>query len=429
MLSSPLQSGSVSTSSPSSIRYQNPTAVNERRSSVPASGPTRQSSLGQAASQYTHDAVSGRSTPQMTAYVGARPESANSISRRHVASPEIDRPHNQSPTFDEEETDDEQDKGHGIRRQSSIPTSGRWTPTILSGIIKKAASPVHTFNQSPSKQVSVLAKYALTDQHHGPIEAEMQHSASQGRRTPAKYQPQPDTSGAALPSVTLNQGYDYYPPPAGTVSQSYRASHPLAHAHKVSSSTTGSNSSHSFQMHDSHSRHASISATSPRLASGHTSMNVLPHQSPIMGNSTLSTANSSPLVVPHARRGAVNLRPAGRRKKAALARRRAAILAAKSSMVPPSQQLQRLLSGLIKALRCPSATAHAFTSYLHDTMQSIDMSFRCPRTGKRVWKPSWIGAYIPLLVWLVVSLSSTFTVLIWHTEVFQGEYYDQIAAR
>jgi hypothetical protein len=391
---------------------------------VPAFGPTRQSSMGKAAaSQYTHDAVSGRSTPQMAAYMGSRPESANSISRRHVISPEtvLDRQHSQSPTFEDEETDDEQDKGHGARRQSSIPTSGRWTPTILSGMIKKTASPVYTFNQSPSKQVSVQAKYAYTEQYHGPTDAEMQYTKSQGRKTPAKYQPQQDTSGAALPSVTLNQGYDYYPPPAGSISQSYRASHPLAHAHKVSSSTTGSNSSHSIQMHDSQSRHASISATSPRLSTGHASMHVLPHPSPVVGNSTHSTANSSPLVIPHARRGAINLRPAGRRKKAALARRRAALLAAKSSKVPPSQQLQRILSGLIKALRCPSATAHAFVSYLQDTLQSIDTSFRCPRTGKRVWKPSWIGAYIPLLIWLVVSLTSTFTVLIWHTEVFQGE--------
>jgi hypothetical protein len=362
------------------------------------------------AAQTNHDALSGRNTPQAAvAYVGARPDSAGAVNRRHGISPDtiVDRQYSQSPTFDDEEnTDDEVDKGHGPRRQSSLNTNGRWTPTILSGIIKTAASPVYSFSQPG---------YKRAEEQDSMAGAELQRSMSQGRKTPAKYQSKQET--LPTPGVTLNQGYDYYPPAPQSTSQSYRASHPLSHAHKVSTSTISTNSSHSIQMQSppskSHSRHASSMLTlSPTL-----------QHSPMVGNSTVSTANSSPLVIPHARRGAVDLRPAGRRKQVALAkRRRAAAIAASTPKVSLLQQMRHVLSVFVRALRCPADTARQTTLHLQSTLDSIDTSFRDPRTGKRVWKPTWLDAYVPLLIWLVVSLSSTISVIIWHTEVFQGEF-------
>ena len=399
------------------------------RSPSSFAAPVRQSSLGKAAAhaaQTLIDAVSGRNTPQSAVHVGARPDSASAINRRHVASPDdfADQQGHSfaSPSVFDETADDEQDKGHGVRRQSS----GRWTPTILGGIMRKTGSPVHPFQQLSSKSQGSPRFQVVHTEQEGPPEVE---APSHGRKTPARYRSAEETMGPKL-GLTLNQPAEYYPPSTHSPSQPYRGSHPLSHAHKVSISSA-SNSSHSIQMHSSprlssHSRHTSLH-TSPHMSthSRHTSMHMLPaafQPSPTLSPSAADTANSSPLIVPQARRGAINLRPNSKKRAAAATRRRrAAALAAESPKKPFRVQLLELLSVVVRALRCPSSTARSCRWYIQSTLASIDQSFRDPHSGKRVWSPSWLGAYIPLLIWLVVSLSSTITVLIWHTQVFQGE--------
>lgn len=70
----------------------------------------------------------------------------------------------------------------------------------------------------------------------------------------------------------------------------------------------------------------------------------------------------------------------------------------------------------------PIHTTRKVKSSVLTTARSIDLAFREPQheTGKRVWWPEWLGAYIPLLIWLGVSVSSTVIVLIFHTQVFRA---------
>ncbi|PKI83601.1 hypothetical protein MVES_002671 [Malassezia vespertilionis] len=47
-----------------------------------------------------------------------------------------------------------------------------------------------------------------------------------------------------------------------------------------------------------------------------------------------------------------------------------------------------------------------------------DEAFRDPETGARSWNPPWFEAYIPFIIWLGVSVTSTVIVVIFHTAVF-----------
>ncbi|WFD39892.1 uncharacterized protein MJAP1_002874 [Malassezia japonica] len=47
-----------------------------------------------------------------------------------------------------------------------------------------------------------------------------------------------------------------------------------------------------------------------------------------------------------------------------------------------------------------------------------DEAFREPDTGARCWHPPWLHAYIPLMIWLGVTLASTAIVVVFHSAVF-----------
>lgn len=413
---------SVTIATPTSARHLHSSPTSERRSSLPASArddltfsttgrssyraPVRQGSLGKGSSPHDRDAHSGRDTPTSTKTLTGRPDSAASINRRNVVSPEglSEAQYASYPTIvDDADDDDEQFKGHGARRQSSVP-SGRWTPTLLSGIIRKATSPVHSFHTPMTKQASIKTLASIDDDE--------QHM--QGRMTPVRYRPAEEHNDPK--HATLSRQYEF--PQTHLQHALSQGSHPLSHAHTLSNSTA-SNSSHSIQMQaspqlQSHSRSTSIHT----IASSTGPIQV----SPTLGPSSTNTATSSPLIVPQARRGAINLRPAKQSKKAAaLARRKkAAAIEAARSKRPLRLQIVAIISLFIRALRCPSGAAQSCRKYVEGTMSNIDKAFRDPRTGQRVWKPSWFSAYIPLIIWLVISLSSTITVLIWHTQVFRA---------
>lgn len=310
--------------------------------------------------------------------------------------------------FDEREfsevLDDEQGKGHGNRRSSAGPSSGRWTPTILSNMLRRAEgrfSPVSPFASSQSsvphhpsssfKPVSPRYANAVTNADDTKRHEELEVN----RKTPAQYRPKdsPSTKPVFL-DENCQPISDYY--------GSALHRHPLSHAHKMSVSTA-SNSSHSVQMSPgtvTHSRHASLHAT-PLQAS------------PVVH--TGSSMSSSPLIVPQARRGAVNLQPQARRKRTAAGRQQSP-----SHTTPIHIQAFQFLHLTFWALAHPFRTCASIQQTFLSTLYSIDTAFRDPRTGARVWKPVWLSAYVPLLIWLAISLSSTITVLIWHTQVFQA---------
>ncbi|PWN38266.1 uncharacterized protein FA14DRAFT_24684 [Meira miltonrushii] len=441
----------------------------------------------------------GRNTPQSASvfansgnFIVNRPGSASAINRRrseHIASP-IDQHsshqwpsnsptygqnqhvhHPQSATishyhpyqnvFEEEGItfeDDEQDKGHGASRRASASfaannSGGRWTPTILSNMLRKAEgrfSPVSTFtnhnaaastassSHKSAQPISPRFKMVTSEPEEMAQEDEEvaydtnDQPALGGRKTPARYRPQTE-SGPKLGLVIEQPSQEASNVVMNTVSGSgyggrsasrnhskangaytpsspaTRQMHPLSHAHKMSTASSTSASSHSIKMQSpqmmSHSRHASLHKNPLQ-------------SSPNIGPSSGSGANASPLIVPQARRGAINLRHANRRGKSGGGGKRRNRVTSHS--VPIHIQVVRILKLVFWALLHPLGACKSFSSFITTTMHDIDKAFRDPRTGNRVWRPAWLGAYVPLLIWLAVSLSSTFTVLVWHTEVFQG---------
>ncbi|PWY98395.1 hypothetical protein BCV70DRAFT_164762 [Testicularia cyperi] len=134
-------------------------------------------------------------------------------------------------------------------------------------------------------------------------------------------------------------------------------------------------------------------------------------------NSHHSTHSSihigSPIVVPQARRGAVHLRPRRRRR---VARQFKPQLTVKQKLVVAVAGLVQLL----RLLASPVEALHRFREWRIDTRIWLDEAFRDPTTGARSYRPPWLQAYVPLLIWLGISLTSTATVITFHTEVFVG---------
>lgn len=127
----------------------------------------------------------------------------------------------------------------------------------------------------------------------------------------------------------------------------------------------------------------------------------------------------SPIVVPQARRGAVRLQPRRRRRVA-------------RPIKPKRTWRQSVLVWLatlvhfVRLLASPAEALRRFREYCTDTRISIDDAFRHPQTGMRSYYPPWLQAYVPLLIWLGISLTSTALVITFHTEVFIG--LDHMAA-
>lgn len=134
-------------------------------------------------------------------------------------------------------------------------------------------------------------------------------------------------------------------------------------------------------------------------------------------------SHTSPLFVPQARRGPINLKVLGGR------RRRRRQHRAKRRSHPPTPLLRRVadaISTVAWHTIHPIHTARVIDASARSSLHHADQAFRDPTTGQRCWWPAWIHAYIPLLIWLVVSLSSTFIVLIFHTQVFTA--LDQLSS-
>ncbi|KAI3489893.1 hypothetical protein L1887_45986 [Cichorium endivia] len=127
----------------------------------------------------------------------------------------------------------------------------------------------------------------------------------------------------------------------------------------------------------------------------------------------------SPIVIPQARRGAVRLQPRRRRRVA-------------RPIKPKRTWRQSVLVWLatlvhfVRLLASPAEALRRFREYCTDTRISIDDAFRHPQTGMRSYYPPWLQAYVPLLIWLGISLTSTALVITFHTEVFIG--LDHMAA-
>lgn len=218
------------------------------------------------------------------------------------------------------------------------------------------------------------AKLALEDDEREPDGA--------GRRTPAKYRPSRGSGKVKSNSTDPS----WYPPPLSY----HRGTTPTGH--RTSAAAGSSMSSHHSSIH---------------IGGG--------GSSPVQGS-------SSPLVVPQARRGAINLKSSSKSDAKAKARsRRRARRRRSRPRRPFFQALFAFCANVIWHVAHPIHTVRVFKSYVVSLVRDVDHAFRDPIDGRRVWWPEWIGAYIPLLIWLGISITSTVTVLIFHKQVFKGK--------
>ncbi|KAI3614650.1 hypothetical protein CBS9595_003921 [Malassezia furfur] len=114
-------------------------------------------------------------------------------------------------------------------------------------------------------------------------------------------------------------------------------------------------------------------------------------------------AMHSTIVAPQARRGAVWLQ-SRRRARQRRAAHRPGVL--------------RRVASALATLAHPRQLARQLARRGAEQLRYWDEAFREPDTGQRCWRPPWLHAYIPLLIWLVVTLASTTLVLTFHTAVF-----------
>lgn len=118
---------------------------------------------------------------------------------------------------------------------------------------------------------------------------------------------------------------------------------------------------------------------------------------------TISMDEAEPIVAPQARHGAVYLQPRGVRT--CRFRRRSVWARVKA--------LARLVCHPRECLVL--AYQHVCAQYAY-----WDHAFRDPVTDQRTWWPPWMQSYAPLLVWVMISLSSTLLVMLFHTPLFHA---------
>ncbi|WFD35147.1 hypothetical protein MCUN1_001996 [Malassezia cuniculi] len=134
---------------------------------------------------------------------------------------------------------------------------------------------------------------------------------------------------------------------------------------------------------------------------------------PVRTNSA-SEPEGSGIVAPQARHGAVWLQM--ERSPKHNRRRRA-------PRKPRRVQIADMLNATIACMRLlvhPRDAVRVAASHIEAQCNYWDEAFRDPTTGQRAWRPPWLSAYIPLLIWLAVSVCSSATVLVFHNQVFQA---------
>ncbi|WFD28232.1 hypothetical protein MNAN1_003238 [Malassezia nana] len=119
------------------------------------------------------------------------------------------------------------------------------------------------------------------------------------------------------------------------------------------------------------------------------------------------------LVAPQARHGAVYLRDMrpGRRRHRKVPR-----MSPAQALVACGRRLLALLALLVHPRDLVAQTRAGLVAHA----QAWDDAFRDPATHQRCWWPEWLAAYLPLLIWLGVSVLSTTLVVLFHTHVFHA---------
>lgn len=305
------------------------------------------------------------------------------------------------------------------RRSRSPAVQRVASPSLLnSGIGRAAVSAAQSIMDAMagrSSPVIVRSKHpsrddcdSLSDDEAGKGHGRRAAASVAARFTPSTHHPRHHQH--AQPHAHFNEKpspvspYDQVHPPhamsadvswPASISESRRAT-PAAYRPRPASVNRRRGSTHIDQQPTA----AADDSTDMNLPNGHKST----HSSILIG---------SPIVIPQARRGAVRLRPRRKRKVA--------------RQIKPQRTLRQsllvflaTLVHFVRLLASPAEAYRRFREYCIDTRIAIDDSFRDPQTGMRSYYPPWLQAYVPLLIWLGISLSSTALVITFHTQVFIG---------
>lgn len=139
---------------------------------------------------------------------------------------------------------------------------------------------------------------------------------------------------------------------------------------------------------------------------------------------SIAMDTSMRLATPQARRGAINLNNNSYSKSKSKRKRLRKRRNLKRNKVPQptfSQDLKsffHLIKSFLLLFLSPKKTFFSLIESIGSFFRALDDSFRDPITKRRIYKPTWFEAYVPLLIWLVISLSSTVIVLTFHNQVF-----------
>lgn len=155
------------------------------------------------------------------------------------------------------------------------------------------------------------------------------------------------------------------------------------------------------------------------LSAGSTPYSQRPQSRPVRLEPTVSERSESSehaipmesIVVPQARRGAVFLNARRRRRRRQRSQR--SFLQAWSMQVILLQ-----LRSFLQLLLHPKELYKHVHQCVASQWKCWDESFRDPTTHARCWWPDWLRAYTPLMIWVCVSLTSTFLVMLFHTPLF-----------
>lgn len=147
-------------------------------------------------------------------------------------------------------------------------------------------------------------------------------------------------------------------------------------------------------------------------------------QSEISISMTNSISNGSLKIVnPLARHGSINLSSSSSKKKSKRSKKQKK---PSPTLLSDLSNLYHSFRAFLTLLKSPNLLFSNVFESLSSSVRALDESFRNPITGRRTFKPTWFEAYIPLLIWLGISLSSTILVLSFHTEVFG--FLDRLAS-
>ncbi|CAO1630708.1 unnamed protein product [Parajaminaea phylloscopi] len=267
---------------------------------------------------------------------------------------------------------DEADKGHGRDQHPSRRSFGSFSQR------RTTPAPIRTADASQrrgSARPAIASPLSASNDLY-PRSA----SVLDGRKTPAKYRPD-----------AQQKSYE-----SGATLDSYRTPPSLLHHQVGSTPVAESPFTRTVPHKQASTRHSAIR---------------------MEGEAMEECASESPLFVPQARRGGLNLQSKGRKKRLQRAREARRTASVKR---PLSETLNASVRNALWHMAHPIHTYRVLHASALTFIRDTDTAFRDPTTGQRCWRPEWLAAYVPLLVWLVISISSTVIVLIFHTQVFKA---------